>query len=122
MSEKIDFEDGFKQANEHSGKGLHQEAATLYRRCLKQQPNHEWALNNLGYSLNQLGRFPEAIGCLQHVVLLHPDNLTAHANLVTAWDGSGEKHEALNCRSIGFQRDHSTERCGLLHYGSARRN
>lgn len=98
MSHNFSFEERLKQANQFSGKGSHQKAAELYRECLHQQPSHEWVLNNLGFSLNQLGRFQEAIGCLQPVVLMHPDNLTAHANLAAAWEGSGEKHEALSCR------------------------
>ena len=65
------------------------------RRCLDFHPNFVNALNNLGMSLNALGRHDEALGPLRRVRALQPDHLESHINLAAAYRGKAAYASAV---------------------------
>jgi len=73
-------------------------AAEAYARAfeLKQEPNIVWYFlnNNLGYSLNQLGRHKEAARHCRAAQKINPRQHNAHKNLGVALEGLGRYAEA----------------------------
>lgn len=53
--------------------------------------------NNLGYCLNQLGRYAEAEPLCRAAIALDPERYNAHKNLGVALEGQGRYAEAAEC-------------------------
>jgi tetratricopeptide (TPR) repeat protein len=68
-------------------------AVASYGNALAEDPQDPvvcyFANNNLGYSLNQLGRFDEAEGYCEAAVAINPVQYNAHKNLGLAREGQG---------------------------------
>ncbi|CAK0780525.1 Methyltransferase domain-containing protein [Gammaproteobacteria bacterium] len=60
-------------------------------------PQHLLGWSALGASLMQLGRFSEALGAIQKVLELSPENVEAHANLGFLYFQLGRLNEAETC-------------------------
>lgn len=91
---QIDFERG----NDLSREKQWARAVDHYRAVLDAAPDHEWALNNIGFSLFQLGRHDEAIYRLKRAIAVNPRNVMAHANLVAAMEAADQRFEAIPYR------------------------
>jgi tetratricopeptide (TPR) repeat protein len=61
--------------------GSYAEAAALYEEAVELDPSHGEALNNLGSSLSQLGRFQEAEQCFRDAIAAKPNFSDPHGNL-----------------------------------------
>ena len=68
-------------------------AVASYGNALAEDPQDPmvryFANNNLGYSLNQLGRFDEAEGYCEAAIAINPVQYNAHKNLGLAREGQG---------------------------------
>ena len=75
-------------------------AVKFYRHALGMEPcgRETWYFihNNLGYSLNLLGRHDEAIPYLRHAIKIDPDYSNAHKNLGLAMEAKGQFAEAAS--------------------------
>jgi tetratricopeptide (TPR) repeat protein len=80
--------------------GDFQGAVMFYRHALGMEPcsRKTWYFihNNLGYSLNQLGRHDEAITYLRQAIQIDPDYSNAHKNLGLAMEAKGHFAEAAS--------------------------
>ena len=76
-------------------------AAELYTRGLALRAGAEGVRyllhNNLGYCLNQHGRFAEAEPLCRAAIALDPERYNAHKNLGVALEGQGRYAEAVEC-------------------------
>ena len=76
-------------------------AVAYYEETLSLKPTHPatiyFANNNLGYSLNQLGRFVEGEAFCRAAVPILPERPNAHKNLGLALAGQGRWREAAAC-------------------------
>lgn len=88
----------FDRANTLSGEEKFSEAAKYYRQVLDQQPNHEWALNNLGFCLIRLGDTENAAMYLRRCLEIAPENQRALANILMALDDSHQHSEVVTYR------------------------
>jgi tetratricopeptide (TPR) repeat protein len=74
-------------------------AAAYYRRGAELKPmNAEvfyYLHNNLGYSLNQLGRFADAEGHLKRAAAVDPEKYNAFKNLGVCYQGLGQLEQAV---------------------------
>ncbi len=78
------FDALFKQAAQLAKRRAHGRAVRLYQEALKLQPNGPRtsdAYNNLGWSLAQLGRYPEASQAYQSAIKAKPNHKRAKQNL-----------------------------------------
>lgn len=73
-------------------------AVLAYSQALRMEPARTltWYLihNNLGYSLNQLGRFSEAEAYCRAAIAIDPQRCNAYKNLGVALEGQGQLAEA----------------------------
>jgi tetratricopeptide (TPR) repeat protein len=76
----------------------YQDAVGFYSRAfeLEQEGNETWYFlnNNLGYSLNQIGRHAEAEGYCRRAIAVDPSRHNAHKNLGLSLRGQGRYREA----------------------------
>jgi len=74
-----------------------QEAITYYRKAIELDPNYALAYNNLGASLNEHGKYGEAIAAYRKVIELKPDPYLApaYSNLGMALADQGKYEEAI---------------------------
>ncbi len=72
-----------------------EEAVTAFRRALQLNPDHVFALNNLGSLLHAKGLLEEAANVFAQVTLRKPDFLDAHLNLAHCLRESGKSREAV---------------------------
>jgi len=77
-------------------KGEKSKAFKNYIKCIKIDPSHEMALNNLGIIFFIAGKYPEAAIYFQKVLQLEPRNPKRMINLASAKFALGKKEEALN--------------------------
>lgn len=66
------------------------------RRLLEQAPDDAWGWNNLGATVDKLGRTDEAIKIYRHTADLAPANLAVHFNLGQALIRKGELTAAID--------------------------
>ena len=71
------------------------EAIAEDRAAIDLDPKHVNAHNNLGWALNEKGRYDEAIPILRKAIDLDPKHVNAHRNLGDALDGKGQVNEAI---------------------------
>ena len=76
-------------------------AVAYYEETLRFKPADPmtayFANNNLGFSLNQLGRFVEGEACCRTAIPILPERPNAHKNLGLALAGQGRWREAAAC-------------------------
>ena len=79
-------------------KGEFQQATGFYRKCLAGKPRDAavryFANNNLGFSLNKLGRFHEAETYLEQAIMIAPGMSNAYKNLGICCQGLGRLGQA----------------------------
>jgi tetratricopeptide (TPR) repeat protein len=93
-------------------------AAEVYSRGLALEAGPEEVryllCNNLGYCLNQLGRFAEAEPLCLAAIALDPERYNAHKNLGVALEGQGRYVEAARCYVQATRRNPGDPRA--LHH------
>lgn len=76
-------------------------AIKFYKQAFALEPmrNNTWYLinNNLGYCLNQLGRYAEATSYCMAAIKINPERHNAYKNLGLAFEGKGEYPIAAKC-------------------------
>ena len=83
---KTDLDDKveLQRAATLQGKGCLQEAASIYRNILMNEPDNPGILHNLGVVLAQAGQPEEALALFDQVVAAHPDYVHAQVNRARA--------------------------------------
>jgi len=79
---KADVEVFLKLGNIYRHQRCLDKAETCYRLALQVRPDYIDALNNLGATLNDLGRWPEAERCYARALELQPEYADARSNLI----------------------------------------
>lgn len=96
-------------------------AVKYYRQAFGMEPcsTQTWYFihNNLGFSLNQLGRYDEAIPYLSHALKIDPDRPNAYKNLGLAFVAKGRFAEAAELFVTATQVEASDSR-SLAHLES----
>jgi Flp pilus assembly protein TadD len=91
-----------------------------YREVIELAPNYADAHNNLGMTLNEMGRAEDAIACYRQAIQLKPDLSHAHYNLGNALKAMGRAEGAISCyrRAIeltpAFPAAHTNLGIGLM--------
>lgn len=75
--------------------GMLEEAESLYRQVLQQQPTHPDALHLLGVVVAQLGRNQEAINYITKAITFKPTVASFHSNLGNVLQSLGRFEEAI---------------------------
>ncbi len=88
----------FDEGNALSAKKAWQPAIRRFEQVLEAVPDHEWALNNMGFCLNAAGDHARASFFLEKCLAGSPNNGMAHANLIAALDKSGKRFETIPWR------------------------
>ena len=88
----------FHEANSCCENKDWKQAVELFRRVLLCEPEHEWALNNLGFALARLERYFEAEQVLRQVLFLNPKNARALSNLVMTIESTDDRYAAIDFR------------------------
>jgi tetratricopeptide (TPR) repeat protein len=98
----------------HEGKPDYRAAAEAYRRglALPPEPTETWYFlnNNLGFCLNQLGRFEEAEPFCRAAIAFQPFMYNAHKNLGVSLQGQGRLVEAAHSFLEAARRSGSDRR------------
>jgi len=103
----------YETADRGGGQEYFQKAADAFANAVRLKADYSDAYNNLGNSLARLGKFDEAIACLNKAVELNPKLAKALTNIGAIERKIGrlsEAEEALR-RSLA-----SDDRAGLTHY------
>ena len=88
--------DQLKEALALQKQGQVPAAEQIYRSVLASVPSHPLAWHLLGTAVGQLGRWGEAIDCLQRSLQWNPSDPVAWNNLATAWLDAGNPSVALD--------------------------
>ncbi len=86
-------------------KGMHRSAVPLLQAILKERPDEQVVLFNLGMALSDLGQLDEAIGCLSRLVKLSPDQADAHISLAVALIRHGETAKGISALEQAIKID-----------------
>jgi tetratricopeptide (TPR) repeat protein len=101
--------------------GDFQGAAGLYRQALALEPcrNQTWYFihNNLGYSLNQLENYDDAIPYLRRAIEIDPRRPNAYKNLGLAFEAKGNFEEAAEL-FVAATRANASDSRSLVHLES----
>lgn len=73
----------------------HTQAIAYYKRVLTNDPQHIWALNNLGIAFNEKGMQPQALECYDKAIFLNPTVADFYANRGKAFLNSSKFDEAI---------------------------
>lgn len=76
--------------------GSKEECFAYYQKALELNPNHSFALNNLGYELTVDGKYEEAIEYLNKAIVVNPTMAYAYNNRGLAKVELGQLDEGLN--------------------------
>jgi protein O-mannosyl-transferase len=76
-------------------KGKLREAIDHNSECLRIRPDHSEALNSMALAMIQMGRFDEAIECLEKAIKLKPHVYPPYVNLGLALNGKEKHDEAI---------------------------
>lgn len=90
----MEAEELFDEANGHLAVGEFDEAISLYRNCVKLDPQYFDAWHALGMALMKAGQIKEAIGCGLQAVSLRPNDLLAWTGLSQMYVKDGNIPEA----------------------------
>ncbi len=74
---------------------IYEDADTLYRATLEQNPDCWFIYNNLGFDLASQGHLTEAADLYRHALALKPDYALAHYNLADIFFVEGHSEEAI---------------------------
>lgn len=117
--------DALDLALRHHRAGRLQEAESIYRQVLREQPDNVDALHLLGVIAHQTGRPDEAAGLMRQAVAVKPDYAEAHYHLGLALAAQGELREAAAAyrRSIELKPDnaHAHNNLGVALMGQGER-
>src|SRR5579863_5423801 len=91
----LTIQQAFDLASQHHRAGRLQEAETLYRQVLAQQPSHAGALHGLGMLARQVGQTGPAIELLRRAISSNPSLAEAHFDLGNILFQSGQAAEAV---------------------------
>ncbi|MBF0271297.1 MAG: tetratricopeptide repeat protein [Magnetococcales bacterium] len=104
--------------------GRLQEAESLYRQILRDQPRHQDAHNLLGFLLHQRGERDEAIVSIQKAIALDPGQPLFHNNLGIVYQNHGKPAEAIACYQKALKLDPRYQAAlgnlGTLHQSQGR--
>jgi tetratricopeptide (TPR) repeat protein len=91
--------------------GRYDDAADHLRRVLSQYPRDRVALNELGRVLFLQRKYADAVNVLQSVLLIDPEDLQAHYNLMLCYQGSGDSTRAHEhqIRYLRFKADEAAQ-------------
>lgn len=105
----------FDQANACVAQGAHSEAVGLYQACVRLNPRHTDAINNLAATLCELGRYEEAENHFRAAISLNANHPEAHGNLGALLRSKGrlDDAEASLRRAIKLRPDFIDARCNL---------
>ncbi len=68
----------------------HQEAIVAYEKAYEQFPNNMWIINWMGQSYYQVGRYSDALDCLNKVIKIIPSLREAHISLSATYYQMGD--------------------------------
>jgi tetratricopeptide (TPR) repeat protein len=91
--------------------GEYERALEHFRRAEAQYPRDRMLLNQLGRVLFLKREFQEAVDVLKRVLLVDPEDLQAHYNLMLAYQGLGDREMAEHERKlyVRFKADESAQ-------------
>jgi Tfp pilus assembly protein PilF len=91
--------------------GNYEGAAQRLRRVIAQYPRDRVALNDLGRILFLQRKYTEAVGVLNSVLAVDPEDLQAHYNLMLCYNGLGDEKQANEhqARYLRFKADESSQ-------------
>jgi protein O-GlcNAc transferase len=92
---QINIDQAFQIAVGHHQSGRLQQAETLYRQILSEQPKHFGALHFLGVMAHQQGRNEVGVDLIRQALVIQPDNADAYGNLGVALKANGQLDEAI---------------------------
>jgi Flp pilus assembly protein TadD len=86
-------------------------AAQRLRQVIAQYPRDRVALNDLGRILFLQRKYAEALGVLNSVLAVDPEDLQAHYNLMLCYNGLGDEKQAKEhqARYLRFKADESSQ-------------
>ncbi|NJM27614.1 MAG: tetratricopeptide repeat protein, partial [Pseudanabaena sp. RU_4_16] len=85
----------YEQAVSQHRSGNLQEAESLYRKILEQDPNHSDALNLLGLACYKMNRHNEALNFINRAVSLNSKNPAYHFNLGNVYGAAALLEDAV---------------------------
>lgn len=85
----------FESGNYLSSQGQRPLAIACYEAVLREQPEHEWALNNYGYNLFEAGQLASAEAVLRGALEKYPANSRILANLAAVLERQRRGYEAI---------------------------
>ncbi len=94
QQDELSLPDALRQAVLWHREGKVHAAAEIYRRILKQVPDHPEALHFQGVAFHQLGRSEEGLVSIRRAVALAPDYVAAYNNLGNVLKEKGRTAEA----------------------------
>jgi Flp pilus assembly protein TadD len=91
--------------------GNYEGAAQRLSRVIAQYPRDRVALNDLGRVLFLQRKYAEAVGVLNSVLAVDPEDLQAHYNLMLCYNGLGDEKQAKEhqARYLRFKADESSQ-------------
>jgi len=91
--------------------GRYDEAADHLRKVLAQYPRDRVALNDLGRILFLQRKYPDAVQMLESVLMVDPEDLQAHYNLMLCYSGLGDEKQAREhqVRYLRFKADEASQ-------------
>jgi tetratricopeptide (TPR) repeat protein len=95
-SQSDDLELSLRQGLERHGAGDLRQAEQIYRRILREKPDHPGALHYLGVIALQLGRADAAVDLIGRAVSARPDDVDALTNLGNALQAAGRSKDAID--------------------------
>jgi protein O-GlcNAc transferase len=93
----FDIESKLRKADQYYQSGQLQEAASIYKKVLKMNPNHSHSLNLLGIIAHHGSNNDMAVRLISRAVQNDPANPTYHNNLGNAFKEQGKLREAVSC-------------------------
>jgi protein O-GlcNAc transferase len=93
------------------------EAETIYRRILKDDPNHSDALHLLGVLASQANRHDLAVQLIHQAIAISPNNALYYNNLGHVFKNLNQLEDAILCyeSALGFQPDNPDALSQLVH-------
>ncbi len=89
----------------HAQKGRHDKAAAAYQEVVKLRPSDSRAWNNLGASLDEIGKLPEAVKAYDSAIAADPRYAPAYNNKGVSLDRLGEGREAAKAFEKAIEID-----------------
>jgi tetratricopeptide (TPR) repeat protein len=105
---QLSIQQAFDLALQHHYAGRLSQAEQIYRQILTLEPNHFYAMHQLGLAAYQLGRDDDALDLLTRAIGLNPNSAEAHNNLGDLLRKKGRTDAAIaECRrAIALKPDY----------------